>query len=154
MKRIAFTGAVLLSSLISFNAVSAAELSPQEQAAQTVATRQAVFKLLSFANTALRPGANFNLDNAKAGVSRIAMLASMIPEVFATDTSSVSGITNRANDTIWKSKADFDKLAADLEAGAKDALSILNDKGADGARDATQAIGPKCGACHDKFRHD
>jgi cytochrome c556 len=154
MKRIALTGAVLLSSLISFNAVVAAELSPEEQAAQAVANRQAVFKLLSFSNGALRPGANFSIDNAKVGAERIAVLGGMIPDLFAANTTKVAGLTTRANDTIWASKADFDKLATDLVAGANEALGILNTKGAEGARDAVALIGPKCGACHDKFRHD
>jgi cytochrome c556 len=154
MKRIALTGAVLLGSLISFNAVTAAELSPEEQAAADVATRQSVFHLLSFSNGALRPGANFNVDAAKVAAQRIALLGGMIPEVFAHDTSGTAGLTTRANDTIWASKADFDQLANDLVAGANEALNILNTKGAEGARDAVAAIGPKCGACHDKFRHD
>jgi cytochrome c556 len=154
MKRIALTGAVLLSSLLSINAMAAAQLSPQEQAAATVATRQAVFKLLAFSNGALRPGANFNLDAAKLATQRIAMLGGMIPAVFETNTSKVTGLTTRANDILWNSKADFDKLANDLVAGANEALNTLNTKGADGARDASQAIGQKCGACHDKFRHD
>jgi cytochrome c556 len=87
---------------------------------------------------------------------RVAMLASMIPEVTAADTSgpASAGIKTRASNTIWTSKADFDKLAADLGAGAAAALEILNTKGEAGVKDAVAAIGPKCGACHDRFRMD
>lgn len=80
------------------------------------------------------------------------MLAGMIPQLFNNDTTKVAGLTTRASDTIWANKADFDKLAADLDAGAKAALEILNSKGEAGVRDAFGQIGPKCGACHDRFR--
>jgi cytochrome c556 len=77
----------------------------------------------------------------------------MIPDLFAANTSA-AGVQSRSADTIWTAKADFDQLAHDLVAGANEALNILNTKGADGAREAVAAIGPKCGACHDRFRLD
>lgn len=155
MKRIALTGAVLLGSLLSFNTF-AAEQTPEQKAAADVRTRQSIFLLLSFANAngpaGMARNVPFDLDGAKLGAERIAMLAKMIPQAFAADTRGVAGITTRASDTIWDNKADFDKLAADLEAGANQALEILNTKGQEGLRDAVAAIGPKCGACHDRFR--
>lgn len=156
MKRIAFTGAVLLSSMLSINVMAAAEPTPEEKAAADIATRQAVFKLLSFSNGALggmNRGAPYDAAAAKLGAERVAMLAGMIPAVFANDTTKTAGAAKtRASDTIWASKADFDKLAADLEAGAKSALEILNTKGEAGVKEAFAQIGPKCGACHDRFR--
>ncbi len=155
IKRIALTGAVLLSSLLSFNVMAAAEQTPEEKAAADVANRQAVFKLLSVSNGALggmARGAPYDAAAAKLGVERVIMLAGMIPQLFNNDTTKVAGLTTRASDTIWANKADFDKLAADLDAGAKAALEILNSKGEAGVRDAFGQIGPKCGACHDRFR--
>ncbi len=158
MKRIAFAGAVLLSSLLSVNVMAAAEQTPEEKAAADIANRQAVFKLLSVANGALggmARGAPFDAAAAKLGTERVIMLAGMIPQLFANDTTKTAGAAKtRASDTIWAGKADFDKLAADLEAGAKSALEILNTKGEAGVREAVAAIGPKCGACHDRFRLD
>lgn len=156
MKKIALTGAVLLSSLVSFNAI-AAQPSPEEQAAAAVANRQAVFKLLAVANGALGSmarGAEFNADAAKLGTERVAMLAGMIPELFAMDTTSFGDIQTRSATTIWANKADFDALAQDLVNGANEALGILDSQGAGGVRAAVGAIGPKCGACHDRFRLD
>jgi cytochrome c556 len=156
MKRIAFTGAVLLGSLLSFNVMAAAAQTPEEKAAADIGNRQAVFKLLSFSNGALgamNRGAPYDAAAAKLGTERVIMLAKMIPQVFASDTRATAGAAKtRANATIWDSKADFDKLAADLEAGATAALEILNTKGEAGVKDAVAAIGPKCGACHDRFR--
>jgi len=156
MKKIAFAGAALLSALVSFNAI-AAQPSPEEQAAAAVANRQAVFKLLAVSNGALggmARGAEFNADVAKLGTERVAMLAGMIPELFAQDTTSFTGITTRSATTIWANKADFDAMAQDLVTGANEALGILDSQGEAGVRAAVGAIGPKCGACHDRFRLD
>lgn len=155
MKRIALTGAMLLGSLLSFSTI-AAEQSPEEKAAADVRTRQSIFLLLSFANAngpaGMARGVPFDLEGAKLGAERIAVLAKMIPQAFAADTRGVAGVETRASDTIWDNKADFDKLALDLETAANQAIEILNTKGQDGLREAVAAIGPKCGACHDRFR--
>lgn len=155
MKRIVMTGAILLSSLVSLNTI-AAEQSPEQQAASAVANRQAVFKLLAVSNGVLggmQRGAPYNAEAAILATERVEMLAGMIPELFNADTTKVNhGATTRAADTIWGSKADFDQLAADLAAGAVQAREILMSKGEAGVREAVGAIGPKCGACHDRFR--
>jgi cytochrome c556 len=156
MKRIAVTGAVLLSSLLSINVMAAAEQTPEQKAAADIANRQAVFKLLSFSQGnsygAMARGTAYNAEVAKAGVERVIMLSKMIPEVFANDTSKITGTTTRAVNTIWTSKADFDKMAADLTTTATAALETLNTKGEAGVKEVVAAIGPKCGACHDVYR--
>ncbi|MDT8399271.1 MAG: cytochrome c [Pseudomonadales bacterium] len=118
--------------------------------------RHAVFELLSFSNAPLggmARGAEFDQAVAARSAERIIMLAGMIPELFVPDTRG-SGVETRAADTIWDNKADFDKLAADLADGAAAALEIINTQGASGLRNAVREIGPKCGACHDRFRLD
>jgi len=156
MKRFAITGAFLLSSLISFN-LAAAEPTPEQQAAAAVGQRQAVFKLLAFSNAPLggmARGAPFNAEVAIRGTERVAMLAGLIPEVYGNNTSGMSGLTTRSSDTIWANQADFNQLAQDLADAATQALAILNTQGEAGVRDAVAMIGPKCGACHDRFRLD
>ena len=157
MKRIAITGAFLLSSLLSISAIAADAPTPEEKAATDIANRQAVFKLLSFANAPLggmARGGAYDAAAAKLAAERVAMLAKMIPDLFAADTTGPvsAGVTTRAADTIWANKADFDMLAADLGKGAAAALEILNTQGEAGVKDAVAQIGPKCGACHDRFR--
>jgi|GEM_PF-103002 hypothetical protein len=156
MKRIAFTGAVLLSSLMSFTVMAAAPLSPEEQAAADVATRQAVFKLLAFNNGivgGMARGGAFDAAAAKSALDRIEMLSTMIPEVFGKDTRAFKGAKTAASDTIWDGKADLAKMASDLGAAAKAAQATLAAKpNADGAKEVAAAVGPKCGACHDRFR--
>ena len=105
MKRIAITGAFLLSSLLSISAIAADAPTPEEKAATDIANRQAVFKLLSFNNGILAPmarGGAFDAAAAKTAIERIGMLATMIPETFAPDTTgpAAEGIETRAADTI------------------------------------------------------
>lgn len=156
MKRIVTTGALLLGSLVTFNTLAQQQQSPEEAAQAAVDNRQAVFHLLSWSNGPLGQmarGGEFDQEAAVKGTERIIVLAEMIPELFALDTSSYD-LETRAADTIWQNKADFDMLAMDLKTGAEAAIGILNDQGADGVRAAVQQIGPKCGACHDRFRLD
>lgn len=157
MKRIALTGAVLLSSLLSFN-MMAAQPSPEEQAAANVANRQAVFKLLAVANGTLggmARGAPYDAAAAKLAVDRLQTLAGMIPELFAPDTTSFSGIQTRAATTIWANKADFDKMAQDLIDGANAMMALLETEADPNIRQTFGPnIGTKCGACHDRFRID
>lgn len=157
MKRIAITGAFLLSSLLSINTIAADAPTPEQKAATDIANRQAVFKLLSVAQAPLggmaRGTTPYDADAAKLAAERVAMLASMIPALFTPETVGLAAdAKTRAADTIWANKADFDKLSADLVAGAEAALGILNTQGEAGVRDAVAQIGPKCGACHDRFR--
>jgi cytochrome c556 len=153
MKKLIITGAIILSSIFSINAM--AQMS-DEDAAGAVKRRQAVFQLLAFANGPLGQmarGADFDADAAILGSQRIIMLAPMISELFAADTTG-NDVTTRAADTIWSSQEDFAQLAQDLVDGATAAIEILESQGASGVRQAVGQIGPKCGACHDRFRLD
>ncbi len=153
MKKLIITGAIILSSIFSINAM--AQMS-DEDAAGAVKRRQAVFQLLAFANGPLGQmarGADFDADAAILGSQRIIMLAPMISELFAADTTG-NNVTTRAADTIWSSQEDFAQLAQDLVDGATAAIEILESQGASGVRQAVGQIGPKCGACHDRFRLD
>jgi cytochrome c556 len=153
MKKLIITGAIILSSLFSINAM--AQMS-DEDAAAAVKRRQAVFQMLAFSNGPLGQmarGADYNAEAAILGSQRVAMLAPMIAELFAADTTGNS-VTTRAADTIFGNQADFAQLAQDLADGANAAIAILEEQGASGVRQAVGQIGPKCGACHDRFRLD
>ena len=153
MKKLIITGAIILSSIFSINVM--AQMS-DEDAAGAVKRRQSVFQLLAFANGPLGQmarGADFDADAAILGSQRIIMLAPMISELFAADTTG-NDVTTRAADTIWSSQEDFAQLAQDLVDGATAAIEILESQGASGVRQAVGQIGPKCGACHDRFRLD
>jgi len=153
MKKLLVTGAIVLSSIFSVSTI--AQMS-DEDAAAAVKRRQSIFQVLAFANGPLGQmarGADFDADAAKLAAERVAMLAPMIPGMFAADTRS-NGVETRAADTIWESQDDFAQMAMDLVDGANAALGILESQGASGVRQAVGQIGPKCGACHDRFRLD
>jgi len=153
MKNLIFTGAFILSSIFSFNAI--AQMS-DEDAAAAIKRRQSVFQILAHSNGplgAMARGGDFDAAVATRAAQRVAMVAPMIPEVFAADTRGAAG-TTRALDAIWGSQDDLAALAQDLADGANAALAILESQGADGVREAVGMIGPKCGACHDRFRSD
>lgn len=154
MKKLIVTAAFIVSSILSYNAM--AQMS-DEDAAAAVKRRQSVFQLLAFSNGPLgqmaRGNMDFDADAAILGSERIIMLAPMIPELFAADTRS-NNVDTRAADTIWDNQDDFAQLAQDLVDGANAAIEILESQGANGVRQAVGQIGPKCGACHDRFRLD
>ena len=156
MKKLMLTGALILGSVLSVGAMAQPQMSPEEAAAAAIKQRQSVFQLLAFANGPLGQmarGADFDQEASIKGTERLIMLADMIPELFVTDTSG-AGVDSRAADTIWANQDDFAAMAADLAAGATAALEILQTQGAAGVRPAIGQIGPKCGACHDRFRLD
>ena len=153
MKKLIITGAFFISSILSFNAM--AQMS-DEDAAAAVKRRQAVFQVLAFSNGPLGQmarGADYDADAAMQAIDRVAMVAPMIAEVFGADTRGAN-VTTRAFDTIWDSQDDFAQMAMDLVDGANAARDILASQGASGVRQAVGQIGPKCGACHDRFRAD
>jgi cytochrome c556 len=150
------TGALLLAPLFSLGAGAALTGDAAEKA---VTARQALFKQIAEANQPLGPmarvGGPYNAEAALKAVDTIAALAEKIPAAFEPNTAGYKQPKPgkyAANDAIWSSKADFDKLAADLVAGAKQARETLKSQGAAGAATAVREMGRKCGACHDRFR--
>lgn len=153
MKRIILISAAILSTLISFNTF-AQRMSPEEQAEAAVGTRQAVFKLLAFNMGPLQGmarGGDFDQAVAVEALERIQTLATMIPDVFANDTTTYD-LETRALDGIWADMGGFNSAADDLSAGAAAAMALITSEGADGVRQAIQQVGPTCGACHDAYR--
>jgi len=155
-RKLLVTGTLLLVPLFSLN--SMAQLSG-DAAAKAVADRQAIFKQIAEANQPVgqmsRPGAMFNEEVALKAFDTIAALAEKIPAAFEPNTAGYKQPKPGrygASDSIWASKADFNKLAADLAAGAKQARETIKTQGAAGLRTAAGQVGGKCGACHDRFR--
>ncbi|NDA09031.1 MAG: cytochrome c [Alphaproteobacteria bacterium] len=115
MKKLLVTGAIIASSIFSVGAV--AQMS-DEDAAAAVKRRQSVFQMLSFANGPLGQmarGGDFDAEAASLAADRVAMLAPMIPDLFAMADTRSNSVTTRAADTIWDSQADFAQLAMDLQ---------------------------------------
>ena len=131
---------------------------PEQVAASSTATRQAVFKLLAFnmapINGMARNTVEFDAAVAQRNALRVAALAPMIPEVFAANDTRSFDVTTEALPIIWDNMDDFRAKAAALEEAANTFAAVA----AGGDRAATigaiRAFGSTCGNCHREYRVD
>jgi cytochrome c556 len=144
-------GVLALGALAGTQAVHA-----QDVAQKTVETRQALFKVINFNSEQfflmLKNKAPFDAGVVQKAALRIETLAPMIPETFAADTRSASGVKTQAREGIWTNSADFKAKSDDLAkaAAALTAAAKTGDKGA--TMKAAGAVGKACSACHDSYK--
>jgi cytochrome c556 len=144
--------------LASVSAVQAQDAAPSgdEAAQKAVELRQSVFKLIGWSfdpvGGMLKNKVAFDAATVQKSAARLEVLAPMINEAFANNTSKVAGLKTKAREGIWTNNADFKaknddlvKASAALSAAAKggDKKAVLQ---------AAAAVGKACGACHDSFR--
>jgi cytochrome c556 len=148
--------AVAASGLL-FTAMAQDEMTPEQRAAQTVDTRKSLFKMLRFnlgPIAGMAQGAPFDAEVAERNGRRIAVMATMIPEVLAQDTSEFDNIDTTALDIIWDNQ---DDIAAKAQA-LVDNANAFADAAATGDMGSTlgafRALGGSCGNCHDEYRVD
>ncbi|MCI5107672.1 MAG: cytochrome c [Pseudomonadales bacterium] len=148
--------AVAASGLL-FTAMAQDEMTPEQRAAQAVDTRKALFKMLRFnlgPIAGMAQGAPFDAEVAERNGRRIAVMATMIPEVLAQDTSEFDNIDTTALDIIWDNQGD---IAAKAQA-LVDNANAFADAAATGDMGSTlgafRALGGSCGNCHDEYRVD
>lgn len=151
-------GALAISAVLTLLAAPlSAAPSPDERAAYAVDTRQSVLHLMGFYIGPLAGMARgqlpVDLGVIANNAGRIAELAPMVPETFATDTREFA-LDTEALPVIWEKPDAFNAKAATLEEKAQ-ALATLAESGTeDGIRGAIGAMGQACGSCHDDFRVD
>lgn len=154
------TGVLVLASSVisSVTAQDAPPPTPEQIAASSTATRQAVFKLLSFnmapINGMARNTVEFDAALAERNALRVAALAPMIAEVFAINDTRNFPVTTEALPIIWDNMDDFTAKGAALEEAARTFAAVA----AGGDRAATigaiRAFGSTCGNCHREYRVD
>ncbi|SVB46546.1 uncharacterized protein METZ01_LOCUS199400 [marine metagenome] len=148
---------LILGSGFFFTAFAQDAPSPEEQAAAAVDQRKSLFKTIRY-NLApiagMAQGAPFNAQVAERNARRIAVMATMIPEMLAVDTSAFDDIETTALDIIWENQ---DDIAAKAQA-LIDNASAFADAAATGDMGSTlgafRAFGGSCGNCHDTYRVD
>ena len=100
-----------------------------------------------------RGAVEFDAGLAERNARRMAALAPMIPELFASDTRTFD-VDTLALPVIWEDPDDFAAKTQDLV----DAANAFADTAAGGDQMATlggvRSLGGTCGNCHDKFRED
>ena len=133
------------------------DMTPEQVAAAAVAQRKALFQTIVYN---LRPiggmaqGAPFDAEVAERNARRIAVMATMIPEMLAVDTSDFDNIDTTALDIIWDNQDDIATKAQALidNANAFADAAATGDFGQ--AMGAFRAFGGSCGNCHDTYRVD
>ena len=135
----------------------AQDMTPEEQAAAAVDQRKSLFKTIRYnlgPIAGMAQGAPFDAEVAERNARRIAVMATMIPEMLAVDTSAFDNIETTALDTIWDNQ---DDIAAKTQA-LIDNANAFADAAATGEMGATlgafRAFGGSCGNCHDTYRVD
>ena len=135
----------------------AQDMTPEEQAAAAVDQRKSLFKTIRYnlgPIAGMAQGAPFDAGVAERNARRIAVMATMIPEMLAVDTSAFDNIETTALDTIWDNQ---DDIAAKAQA-LIDNANAFADAAATGEMGATlgafRAFGGSCGNCHDTYRVD
>ncbi len=127
---------------------------PQQVVQNAVKIRKALLDVQSFAFgpvVAMLRGSPFDAAAAAKSAVRIQVTASMIPEVFQTDTHKFQ-VQTKAREGIWSNKADFDAKAK----GLQDAAAALETAAKGGDKETTltaaKAVGKACSACHDEYK--
>ena len=135
----------------------AQDMTPEEQAAAAVDQRKSLFKTIRYnlgPIAGMAQGAPFDAEIAERNARRIAVMATMIPEMLAVDTSNFDNIETTALDSIWDNQ---DDIAAKAQA-LIDNANAFADTAATGEMGATlgafRAFGGSCGNCHDTYRVD
>ena len=135
----------------------AQDMTPEEQAAAAVDQRKSLFKTIRYnlgPIAGMAQGAPFDAEVAERNARRIAVMATMIPEMLAVDTSAFDNIETTALDSIWDNQ---DDIAAKAQA-LIDNANAFADAAATGEMGATlgafRAFGGSCGNCHDTYRVD
>jgi cytochrome c556 len=130
---------------------------PEQRAEAAVLTRQALFKLLSFAtrplNSMLQGRTPVDMQLARTSAYRLNELSSMIPEVFNTDTRAFD-VKTLSLDLIWTQFGDFESKVAALTVATDelDAATAAQDKTA--TVEAIPRVEAACGTCHNSYRRN
>jgi cytochrome c556 len=130
---------------------------PEAQAKTAIEARQSIFKLIGNQNG---PIGGLNRPNAPApdlalvgrNAARIQMLADMIPEMFATNTTAVTTVKTRALPAVWTNAADFKSKAEALSKAAGAVAAAAKSGDAAATKTAAGEISKACSACHEGYR--
>lgn len=136
---------------------SAQDMTPEERAAAAVDTRKSLFKMLRFnigPIAGMAQGAPWDAEVAERNARRIAVMATMIPEVLEYDTSDYDSIDTTALDIIWENQGDIETKAQALIDNANTFADAAATGNMGQAMGAFRAFGGSCGNCHDEYRVD
>jgi cytochrome c556 len=159
VKTVSAAALVLASvAMLSVSAQDAPPPTPEQVAASSTATRQAVFKLLAFnlapINGMARNTVEFDAALAERNALRVAALAPMIADVFAVNDTRNFPVTTEALPIIWDNMDDFRAKAVALEEAARTFAAVAAGGDQAATIGAIRAFGSTCGNCHREYRVD
>ncbi len=133
--------------------IALAQGSPAEKA---VEQRQALLKDIDKAfkpiGDIVKKKAAYDAAVVQDSATKLAALAPKIPDAFALDTHTATGIKTKARENIWSSMPDF-KQRADALVKAIDGLAAAGKSGDEKAlRPAFAGVGKACSSCHDNYK--
>jgi len=148
-----FSKIILLTLLTVFSS-SLFAASAEERAQQAIDARQGLLKVMAsyFGPIVGMAKGQIPFDAAvvEYNAGKMAQLAPMIEDLFATDTRA-SGLQSGAKDGIWENQADFNEKAATTAERAT-ALAAAASQGRGPTAQAVGALGGSCKSCHDNYR--
>lgn len=155
---------ILLPILFAFYGCGGGEPSASQPAAavdeatqRAVEVRQSVLRLLSHNYRPMRDmargNADFDAEVIATRSARIAMLADMLPEVFAPDTRGAN-VETEALDRIWEEPEAFAAKHQALRDAAAELIAVSGSDDQEAVMTAVRDLGGRCGSCHDDFRLD
>jgi cytochrome c556 len=123
---------------------------------KAVEQRQALFKEIDKAfkpvGEIVKKKAPYDAAVVQESAAKLATLAPKIPDAFAVDTHTATGIKTKARENLWTNMPDF-KAKADALVKALDSLAAAGKSGDEKAlRPAFATVGKACSACHDNYK--
>ncbi len=132
-----------------------AQANPAQQKA--VEDRQALFKKIDEAfkpvGEMVKRKQPYDAKVVQDSAAKLKTLVPKIPDAFATDTHTLTGVKTKARENIWTNMPDF-KQKADALLKSLDGLEAAGQAGDEKAlRPAFAAVGKACSNCHDNYKN-
>jgi cytochrome c556 len=130
---------------------ASAVLAQQDIAVQQQNLMKEISKSLSVVVKTVKGETPYDQAAIDAAIKGLGDNAAKIPAVFATDSKlEVPNASYASSPKIWQNKADFDEKAQAFVKTVAEFKGKIKDK--DNLKVALDAIGPKCGNCHETYR--
>lgn len=156
IKKLLVTGVLLTSAATMFTVSAQNQPTPEQQAQSAVNARKSVVRLFGFNMAAINGMARgtvpFDAAIAERNARRIAALAPMLSEAFASMDTRPYSVETGALPIVWDRFDEFQQKTDALIEGANTFADIAARGNQQEIMGAVRAFGANCGGCHDVFR--
>lgn len=152
---VTLTGGTLVASTALSQGAGGPAPDPNRAAQQAVDVRQSVMTLISWNFGPLggmpRGQVEYDAERVQLSADRLSVLAPMISEAFAMDTSATD-IETTALPAVWENQDAFNDKASTLLDAVVQLKSAADADDQEASLAAIGALGQTCRSCHDEFR--